>query len=214
MSTSDTNEIDRQINLAKARQQQQGFETTVNDEPVVQRQRKPRLTQEEKLAQTAEKERVRLEKKFERESLREQRKLEREGKQKNPHMVKIEKQLARLPYMNETVAELFKSLTQKLSVDELETLARHVDVHVRFNRTTTAVSRTINVGDLVRITGGPVAHLGKIAKVTRAQRIRCYVEVPGSEKEVYLFISETEPVAQEDVEQLESESNDNVAVNE
>jgi hypothetical protein len=65
-----------------------------------------------------------------------------------------------------------------------------------------AVGAKLVVGQLVTIMSGNAKFVGQHATVAKVQRIRCYVDVPGVEKSVYLFTSDVIPVATSEAESL------------
>lgn len=193
---ADMNEIDRKIAEAKAKQAKQGKTTQVNDQVESTRKRRPRLTAEERAERDAAKDAEKAERKKEREAKRAAKLAEREANKKPAHMVKIQKVLDALPELSGPAEERFAEATASLSLTDLENLSAHLSGHVRVERTKQALSRTVEEGQTVRIVGGPAKFIGKVGTVNRAQRIRCYVQVPGHDKEVYLFISDTEDVTE------------------
>jgi len=132
-----------------------------------------------------------------RDEARAARKAEREraaATRKPPHLKKVEKALAGLPNLSEDLSQIYNSLVQVQTHDQLLALAGHLQQHVRLQRTlraTTSASRP-TPGARVKIIGGDHRHVGREGTVTAAQRIRCYVQVDGRDKPVYLFTSDVE----------------------
>jgi hypothetical protein len=56
-------------------------------------------------------------------------------------------------------------------------------------------SNKVEAGNTVTIISGDARYVGKTGTVSKAQRIRCYVEIPGVSKPVYLFTSDVEVMA-------------------
>lgn len=117
---------------------------------------------------------------------------------KPPHLKKVEKALAGLPNLTEDVSQIYNSLVQVQSPDQLLALAAHLQQHVRLKRTlqATASSARPVAGNKVRIVGGDHRYLGLTGTVDRAQRIRCYVTLEGRSKPLYLFTSDVEVVTE------------------
>lgn len=113
---------------------------------------------------------------------------------KAPHMKKIEKAAAALPAMSDATQLSFNEITTNLSAAQINALALHLQHFNRVKATERALNQQLEVGQQVRIIGGPTKHVGKIATVDRAQRIRCFVNIPGVSKPVYLFTSDVEAV--------------------
>lgn len=122
---------------------------------------------------------------------REEKRKERDASRKPAHMAKVEKARARLPQLGPEALAIFNSATVSLPANELAALSEHI---VHFNRaqaTKRALEQALAIGDRVRIVSG--RHAGSEGTVTKSQRIRCYVQVEGSDrKPVYLFTSEVE----------------------
>jgi ATPase subunit of ABC transporter with duplicated ATPase domains len=115
------------------------------------------------------------------------------------HMKKVTKAAEKLPAMTSTTAALFGEATANLSRDQVAALALHLQHYNRAAATMRAATAKLENGDEVRIVGGDPRFIGMRGKVDRAQRIRCYVEVPGVRKPVYLFTSDVERVEAEAV---------------
>jgi hypothetical protein len=71
-------------------------------------------------------------------------------------------------------------------------LALHIQHFNRVKATERALDQRVVQGTPVRIIGGDPKFMGMTGTVTKAQRIRCYVTVPGAKREVYLFTSDVE----------------------
>lgn len=129
------------------------------------------------------------------------REAERAAK-KPAHLSKVEKAAAKLPILSDRAADFLKKATKNLSAIEITALAQHLQHQVRAQSTVAAVGAKLAVGQVVRITAGNAKFVGQTATVNKVQRIRCYCEVPGVEKAVYLFTSDVEPVAASEAESL------------
>jgi len=113
---------------------------------------------------------------------------------KATHMKKVENAASKLPVLNETAQVLFTDITSNLPAAQVAAIALHLQHFNRVNATARAVNQRVQPGDRVRIVGGDPRYIGKSGTVDRAQRIRCYVNVPGSQRPVYLFTSDVELV--------------------
>jgi len=157
--------------------------------------KRPRLTDEDKAARKAKLEAERGEKKLAREQKREAKKLEREANRKPAHMSKVEKAFAKLPTLNKDAQAAFDEITASLSSGMVGALAAHLQHFNRAKATERAVGQKVTAGDTVTIVGGDARYLGCTGTVVKAQRIRCYVEVEGAKKPVYLFTSDVSVTA-------------------
>lgn len=200
----DTTEIDRKIKEAQARKTLQGQgETKMESVPQPRR----RMTEEDK-------ERFRLEReeaKTQKAQARAERKAAKESErpQKAAHMTKVEKARARLPELTSDLADRYQTLVSSgASLNDLENLAAHLSTYVRAERTRLAVEQTLVVGQGVKVVGGDPRYVGHVGTVEKVQRIRCYVNLPGVDKPVYLFTSDVIDAEQElgaDTEQVEQD---------
>lgn len=157
--------------------------------------KRPRLTDEEKAARTAAKDAERATKKAEREAARAAKKAARESERRTPHMSKVEKAAAKLPTLSAEAQETFNGITANFSAAQVSAIAAHLGHFNRVKATERALSQTVGTGDTVRIVSGDPRFIGQTGTVAKAQRIRCYVEVAGAKKPVYLFTSDVELVS-------------------
>lgn len=134
--------------------------------------------------------------KAEKQAARDRQKAEREAAKatKVAHMSKVDKAAERLPTLSDVAKAAFSDLILNLTAADITTLTAHL---LHFNReqaTQRALTTQVAVGDTVRIVSGEARYIGLVGKVSKAQRIRCYVdvEVNGSTKQVYLFTSDVE----------------------
>ncbi len=111
---------------------------------------------------------------------------------KMPHMKKIERAAAALPDMSDQMQLTFNEVTTNFSAEQITALALHLQHFNRVKATERALNQRLEAGQQVRVTSGPNKFVGKIATVLKAQRIRCFVTVPGHAKPVYLFTSDVE----------------------
>jgi transcription antitermination factor NusG len=115
---------------------------------------------------------------------------------KAPHMKKIEKAAAALPVMSVVAQKFFDEITPNLSAEQVTSLALHLQHFNRVKATERALNQKLDIGQRVRITGGPTKYVGMAGTVDRAQRIRCFINIPGFRKPVYLFTSDVELIAE------------------
>jgi len=137
--------------------------------------------------------------KAERKAAREVKRAEKEANRPPKHSAKVATARNRLPKLDNDLVKTFDSLVGELTNVQLETLSSHLALTARERRTTSAVGKTVKQGQVVRIVDGDAGFVGQIGTVTKANRIRCYVEVPGAENPLYLFTSDVESV-ENDVE--------------
>lgn len=178
--------IDKAIAAAQARKaaKESGLSTGVqNTKQPVSRQ-----------TRDAEKERVKQEKKIAREVARLAKQEERNSN-RVPHMRKVEKAAALLPQLG-NVQATFDEITSSFSAAEIAALAAHLQHFNRTKATERALIQPVTQGSRVRIISGDRRFVGLTGEVTKAQRIRCYVAIPGRDKPVYLFTSDVELLAE------------------
>jgi hypothetical protein len=125
---------------------------------------------------------------------REERKAAKAAAQpKGPaHMKKIASAANKLPTLTDTAQLLFNEATMNFSAEQLTALALHIQHFNRVKATERALNQRVVQGTQVRIIGGDPKFIGMTGSVTKAQRIRCYVTVPGVKREVYCFTSDIE----------------------
>jgi len=147
-----------------------------------------------------------------RETARAAREAAREAKRSSrapkgeTHMKKVKRAEERLPSLSEAAQALFNQSTVSLPAAELSALALHIQHYNRARATERAVSAEVKVGTQVRIIGGDPRFVGKTGPITKVQRIRCFVEIPGREKPVYLFTSDVELFEDAQAEAQEAEA--------
>lgn len=161
------------------------------DKPVA----KPKITEEEKAAKQAAKDVESTAKKAARELERDAKKAQREADRKPAHLRKVQRAAERLSPLGQGAQLLFNEATAGLSAADLASLALHIQHFNRENATVRALSQKLNTGDHVTFVGGDPRYIGKTGTVNKSQRIRCYIDVPGSKKPVYCFTSDVAPVA-------------------
>ncbi len=184
--------IDAAINNAKAKAGQNKPASTENsgDKP-----KREKLTEDQRKARDEQRASERAVKKTERDTARASKKAEKEAARKPAHMSKVDKAAERLPALDSKVAEFFNELTVGFTASQLGALSSHLNHFNRVAATQRALNQKVASGDKVKITGGDPRYIGKEGIVSKAQRIRCYVEVEGAKKPVYLFTSDVEVIS-------------------
>ncbi len=209
MTTENISAIDQAINAAKARKAAKSGivaeDGTVTESPKPAKApkapkekaepKRPRLSDEEKAAKVAARDAERATKKAERDIARSVKKAAKAAEVKTPHMSKVAKAASKLPALTASSEELFGDITVNFPSDQIAALAAHLTHFNRVKATERALNQKIATGDAVRIVGGDARFIGMTGVVTKAQRIRCYVEVANAKKPVYLFTSDVELVA-------------------
>jgi len=189
--------IDKALAAAKARKAaRQASEPSSADspakEPKVKKETHPEFAKSQKTeALKAAREAAKAVRDKERQKRREEKAEATSGK-KPVHMKKIETAAAKLPAMQNEVQRLFDEATTNFSAEQTMALALHLQHFNRAKATERALGQRVVAGAKVRIIGGDPRFVGKFGTVDRAQRIRCYVNVPGAKRPVYLFTSDVE----------------------
>lgn len=136
-------------------------------------------------------------------------KKERPARTQPAHMAKIEKILGSLPALTGDAKTVYVAANQ-LSTADLNNLLAHINVSIRQRGVLALAESNANgtktglaVGDTVRVVSGQPRFVGQVGKVTKMQRIRCYVQLEGQDKPTYLFISDV--VASSSETQLDRE---------
>jgi len=161
---------------------------------------------------TEEEKKVKEEAKAIKAEERAKKKLEKEANKPPKHQAKLDRARSKLPELAPVAQEMFDTLVQDYTPEHLEGLSAHLAFHVRQQQTHAAVQTELKVGQTVRIKSGNQKHLGKVGVVSSSQRIRCYVTIPNVDKDVYLFTSDVEPVAANDVAETVEVVNDPAVV--
>jgi hypothetical protein len=210
-----TSALDQQINAAKERRANRANTRIVQPKsasvppPPVEAQeatsKRKRLTPEEKAERQAQVEASRNERRQAREAIRLQKQAEREANKVTPHMKKVEKAAANLPQISQMAKAVFEQVTGTMNVAEAHALSEHLRHFIRVQRTQDALGTELKEGQIVKIVGGSDArYIGKTATVKRVQRIRCYVEVHGSDKELYLFTSDVKALSEKQASKVQA----------
>lgn len=201
-TTNDTNldtklsAIDKALAAAKARKAAKAGATSPDSteaEPKAKKETHPEFAKAKKTeALKAAREAAKAARDAERQKRREE-KVEASSNKKPVHMKKIETAAAKLPALQTDAARrIYDEIVTNLSQDQVMALALHLQHFTRTKATERALGQRVTAGARVRITGGDPRFIGKFGTVDRAQRIRCYVNVPGFKRPVYLFTSDVE----------------------
>lgn len=114
--------------------------------------------------------------------------------QRTPHVKKLATAATKLPQLGMESQITFNDVTSRFQKEQLSALALHIQHFNRVQATEQALNMKLKAGLQVRIIGGDAKYLGLVGTVSKAQRIRCFVEVPNRKSPVYLFTSDVEPV--------------------
>lgn len=125
---------------------------------------------------------------------REERKAKKAAEKKPAHVAKLDRAASKLPLMNTIASEMFSEITANLSRAQIDAVAQHLLHWNRVKATEAATVAKLEPGETVRIVGGDGRFVGYTGTVEKAQRIRCYVNVPDIGKVVYLFTSDVEVI--------------------
>lgn len=134
----------------------------------------------------------------EREARRAEKAAAAEGKKS--HMKKVERAASKLPALSSEAQSKLNELRLELSNVELTALSAHILHHVRATATVAAAGKRPGVGAKVKIVGGDPKFVGMVGTVVDSRPLRCFVEVQGAKKPVYLFNSEVSMVDADETE--------------
>ncbi len=188
--------IDKALAAAKARKAARGDSPPA---PAAEGASKPKKETQPDFAKAQKNEALAMARaadKARRDAERDARRASKQATPKGPvHMKKIERAAARLPALRESAQIRFTDITTNLPAEQVSALALHLQHFNRLKSTERAVSQgPLSVGAQVRIVGGEPKHIGAVGTVSAVRRIRCFVEIEGSKKPVYLFTSDVEQV--------------------
>lgn len=150
----------------------------------------------ERAERKAQLEAQRAERKAASDAKRAAAKAEREAKAqpRGPaHMKKVDKAAARLPALSAEAQTKLNEIRLSLGLVDMTVLALHMQHHVRVAATSKAHGRKFVNGQSVRFIGGDPRYIGQVGTIDQARNIRCFVNVPGVKKPVYVFTSDIEP---------------------
>ena len=152
--------------------------------------KRPKLSDEDKKARDEKRAAERAEAKAKRDAEREQKRAAKAANAKPAHMSKVDKAAAKLPAMNDDAKTEFDRITCNFSASQIAAIAEHLQHFNRTKATERALTQKLTEGSVV-VSGDP-KYVGKSGTVSKAQRIRCYVEIAGIAKPVYLYTSDVE----------------------
>lgn len=181
--------IDAIVNAARAKKASRAEVPRGSSPEATDSGKKVKLSAEEKAARQAQRDAEKATKRAQREA----RRAEKNSLKATPHLAKVAKAASRLPNLSDTAIKTFNEVTLNFSREMVGALALHLQHFNRRQATERALGQKIEAGMKVRITAGDSRYVGQVATVTKAQRIRCYVSIPGVKKDVYLFTSDVEP---------------------
>jgi hypothetical protein len=154
-------------------------------------------TSEEKTAvrsaKDADRENRRLQRAKERDERRATR-LAEKGNKGPAHMKKVANAAAKLPILVDQATFAVNEITTNFSRDQIAAIALHLQHFNRVKATERALGQQVSLGQEVRIIGGDPRFIGKVGTTSLVRRIRCFVDIPGVKKPVYLFTSDVEIV--------------------
>lgn len=153
-----------------------------------------KLTPEERERRANEAKAASEQKKLDRANKKLLKQKEREEKRKPAHMAKVQRAAERLPQLSSAAQEAVTGLFNAFPAEEITGIVAHTAHKLRVAATLTAQVVTLAEGMLVRIKDPASKFFGKLGRVSKAQRIRCYVRPLTSAKDIYLFTSNVEPV--------------------
>lgn len=182
--------IDKALAAAKARKAVKEGMTT--EDGATARPKKGTVDHAARQALKAERD---AERALRKQRLAEARAAKRAESGKPAHMKKLERAAAGLPELTESATLCFNEVTTNFSAAQIDALALHLQHFNRVKATERALTQKVDVGASVKIVGGSPKFIGLTGTVSKSQRIRCYVEVPGVKRPVYLFISDVEVLA-------------------
>jgi len=183
--------------------------TATNDTATTEAPKRTRLTDEQRAERDAAKAKEKADKKAAREAERAQKKAAKEAEKANkvPHMAKVEKQAKNLPALAKAAQSLVTDILNRFDESGITAVVAHLSHALRVKATERALKVELEEGQLVRIVsadGGNNKWVGHLAHVLVAQRIRCYVQPVGTEKKVYLFSSNVQPLSEEEIKAVSS----------
>lgn len=151
---------------------------------------KPKLSDEEKAKLLADREAEREAKKAARAEERAKKAAERGATRSPAHMKKVAKAAEKLSPLGQAAQLLYNEATANFGAAELASLAAHIQHFNRVKATERALVQKVEGGQTVTIIGGEPRFIGKTGTVTKAQRIRCYVQIEGLSKPAYFYTSD------------------------
>jgi hypothetical protein len=187
-------EIDLAIQKAQARRAAKSDKSAEPKAPKAEKvpnePKRPRLTDDEKKAKDAQRAEERVVRSSARAAIRAEKLAAKSANKSPAHMKKVARAAERLAPLEQAELLLFNEATSNLTAAQLANLAAHISHFNRVKATERALTQTVTVGNEVTVISGDSRYIGKVGTVTKAQRIRCYVQVEGQAKPLYLFTSD------------------------
>lgn len=196
---TDTNAIDRAINEAKARKAAKAGNpegNSIKDPKPAKEPKAPKATDAEKEIAKANRVAERAAAKVERDAARATKRAAKQADKKPAHMSKVEKAASKLPNLNEASQVKFNDIVANFSRDQVNAISLHLQHFNRVKATERALNQKVVAGSTVTILSGDPRYVGMTGTVTKAQRIRCYVDV-GAKKPIYCFTGDVEVTAEQ-----------------
>jgi len=145
-------------------------------------------------------------KKAEKETAKAAKKAAKAGEEKVPHLKKVEEAASFLPDLTDSTVNLVAAF-DSLTATEVSIALAHIEHSLRQRQTLASTKVTdIDAGDLVEILSGPAEYIGERGRVVKAQRIRCFVELAGVNKPVYLFTADVRKVESAEATEAETDA--------
>jgi hypothetical protein len=197
LSDQNVSEIDKAIQAAAARKALKAGGTATPKAPKQPKAsngpKAPKQTEEEKAAKALAREEELATKKAARAILRQEKIASRNAGKQPAHMRKVARAAEKLGPLDQASQLLFNEATANLTAAELSTLALHIQHFNRVKATERALGqKKLTMGQVVSIVSGDPRFIGKTGTITKAQKIRCYVQVEGGTKPIYLYTSDVQ----------------------
>lgn len=186
--------IDKALAAAKARKAAKEGSTSQESGEVAVSAPATKVSDEEKAQKLAARAAKQAQLKAEREARRVE-KAATKAASKPAHMKKIDRAAGKLPMLNCAAQILFNEAITNFSAEQINAISQHLLHFNRVKSTERALSQKVESGTTVKIIAGDSRYVGMTGTVSKAQRIRCYVTVPGVKRDVYCFTSDVEIVA-------------------
>ena len=183
--------IDKALAAAKARKAAKEGTTDQESTEVSVATPKAKISDAEKAQRLADRAAKQAQLKAEREA-RKAEKAAAKASGKPAHMKKIDRAASKLPSLNGSALFTFNEITTNFSAEQINAISLHLQHFNRVKSTERALGQKLEAGMSVKIVSGDPKYVGMTGTVSKAQRIRCYVTVPGMKRDVYCFTSDVE----------------------
>jgi hypothetical protein len=166
-----------------------------------------RLTDDQRAEREQNKATERAQAKAAREQLRAEKKAAKEAERANkrPHLAKVEKAAKNLPVLASRAVSFVEEIMNKFNESDVTAIIAHLGHQLRVKATSAASTVQLEENQMVRIVsadGAASRWIGHLAHVVKAQRIRCYVKPVGTDKEVYLYSSNVQPLSNDEIKAI------------